>query len=144
MAKKKNIKDVEESKIKTKAKKVKEEKEVKDLEEEEELEETEEIEEVEEDLESEDDEYEEVEDEESEDDDDYAEVKTDKKGKKKKSTKKKEGYFDLVGKELKKVVWPKGSEILKYSLAVIIFCVILCLFFEAVELLAAFLKGWLS
>lgn len=135
MAKKKNIKDVEESKIKTKLKEEKEKEKT------EEVEEVEEIEEVEEDLESEDDEFE---DDETTEADDYDEVKKDKKGKKKKSTKKKEGYFDLVGKELKKVVWPKGSEIFKYSLAVIIFCVILCLFFEAVELFAAFLKGWLS
>ena len=69
--------------------------------------------------------------------------KKEKDSKKKKETKKekKESYMHSVRKELKKVVWPKGGEILKYTLAVIILCVVLALFFAGVELLAAFIKG---
>ncbi len=69
--------------------------------------------------------------------------KKEKDSKKKKVTKKekKESYIHSVRKELKKVVWPKGGDILKYTLAVIILCVVLALFFAGVELLAAFIKG---
>lgn len=109
---------------------------IKDVEAEEKAE-TEEIEdtEVEEDVEV-------LEDEEIETDDDYEEVdkkktkksKEDKESKEKKQTKK-DGYFKQVNKELKKVVWPKGSEIAKYSLAVLVFCAVLCLFFVGISLL---------
>ena len=58
----------------------------------------------------------------------------------KKKANKKEGYLTKVRKELKKVVWPKAGEIAKYTLAVLIFCITLCLFFKAMELLAALLK----
>lgn len=78
------------------------------------------------------------EDEEIEIDEDYEEVdkkaKKDKASKEKKQTKK-DGYFKQVNKELKKVVWPKGSEIVKYSLAVLVFCAVLCLFFVGIKLL---------
>lgn len=116
MAKKKTVKDVE-SVAKTKAKKAKQE----------ELEvETEEIVELE------------VEDASLKE----SKKKTEKSSKKKDTPKeKKEGYIKSVRKELKKVVWPKGGEILKYTLAVIFLCLVLGLFFAGVELLAAFIKG---
>ncbi len=147
MARKKNIKDVEESKIvkkssKSKKEEIKEEEELEEELQEEVEEETLDEEEVDLDNESEDDEYEDAD--EDEDEEDYDVVKKDKNGKKKKSAKKKEGFLELVGKELKKVVWPKIGEIIKYSIAVIIFCVILCLFFEGINLLAAFIKELFS
>ena len=80
-------------------------------------------------------------------DDDYIDdVKEDKKDNKEKETKKKEkekkdGYFKQVSKELKKVVWPSVGDIFKYSLAVIIFCVLLCLFFVGIDLIASLIKG---
>ena len=64
-----------------------------------------------------------------------------KKEKKEAKKEKKESYIHSVRKELKKVVWPKGGEIFKYTLAVIILCLVLALFFAGVELLAAFVKG---
>jgi preprotein translocase SecE subunit len=64
-----------------------------------------------------------------------------KKAKEEKKANKKDGYFSSVGKELKKVVWPDAGEVAKYSLAVIIFCVILVLFFVGVDALASFIKG---
>lgn len=123
MARKKTIKDaLVEEKVKSKDKK-------------EELEEVEEIEEVEdEDLdfdEDYDDEKEEVKEEKKE--------KKDKKEDKKKD--KKDGYFAQVNRELKKVVWPSALDVAKYSLAVIIFCVLLCLFFIGIDLIASFIKG---
>lgn len=83
-------------------------------------------------------------------DDDYIDdVKEDKKDKKdnkekeskKKEKEKKDGYFKQVSKELKKVVWPSVGDIFKYSLAVIIFCVLLCLFFVGIDLIASLIKG---
>ena len=80
-------------------------------------------------------------------DDDYIDdVKEDKKDNKEKENKKKEkekkdGYFKQVSKELKKVVWPSVGDIFKYSLAVIIFCVLLCLFFVGIDLIASLIKG---
>ncbi len=126
MARKKTIKDaLVEEKVKSKDKK-------------EELEEVEEIEEVEdEDLdfdEDYDDEKEEVKEEKKEKKD-----KKDKKEDKKKD--KKDGYFAQVNRELKKVVWPSALDVAKYSLAVIIFCVLLCLFFLGIDLIASFIKG---
>lgn len=54
---------------------------------------------------------------------------------------KKDGYFRSVRKEMKKVVWPKAGEVVKYTLAVIIFCLILIGFFTLVVLLVSFIKG---
>ncbi len=63
----------------------------------------------------------------------------DKAEKKKKSTKDK-----TIMSELKKVVWPKVSEVFKYTLAVLLFCICLVALFKGVELLAALLKELLS
>ena len=49
---------------------------------------------------------------------------------------KKDGMFA----ELKKVVWPSSGSIFKYTLAVILFCAILCGFFTLVYLFASFIK----
>ena len=54
---------------------------------------------------------------------------------------KKDGYFRSVRKEMKKVVWPKAGEVAKYTLAVIIFCLLLVGFFTLVVLLVSFIKG---
>ena len=69
-----------------------------------------------------------------------------------KSQEKKPNFFVNLGKklskflkdtkgELKKVVWPSAGEIAKYSLAVIIFCLILVLFFIGIDALASLIKG---
>lgn len=72
--------------------------------------------------------------------------KEDKKAvkKEKKQKEKKEGFFRKMYKELKKVSWPSAWEVLKYSFAVILFCLIFVGFFKLVELLAAFLKSVVS
>jgi len=53
----------------------------------------------------------------------------------------KEGFFRGVRKELKKVVWPKGGDIVKYTFAVIVMCLLLVGFFTVVQALVAFIKG---
>ena len=55
--------------------------------------------------------------------------------------KKKEGFFKGLRKEMKQVVWPTAGSVLKSTISVILICIFLCLFFEAVALLAAFIKG---
>lgn len=83
------------------------------------------------------------------------EVKTVKKEPKKKNVSKKEvkkvkkqGLFKRIGswiksvfKEVSKVKWPSKKEMLKYSIATIVFVVFFALFFYAIELLMAFLKS---
>ena len=61
----------------------------------------------------------------------------------KKKTKKqpKEKFMVGLKKELKQVKWPTGKEILKYTIATILFCIILVLFFELLNVILAFVKG---
>lgn len=61
--------------------------------------------------------------------------------KKEKNNKPKEKFFEGIKKELKLVKWPSWKEILKYTVATIIFCVILVLFFELLNLIMAYVKG---
>lgn len=74
--------------------------------------------------------------------------------KKKESTKKAEkktkkvGFFKKIGnwiksvfKEVSKVKWPSKKEMLKYSIATIVFVIFFSLFFYAIELLMALLKS---
>lgn len=62
-----------------------------------------------------------------------------KKNKEKKV--KKENYFVGVKSELSKVKWPTKQEVLKYTIATIIFIVVLVIFFVLLSLLMSFVKG---
>lgn len=42
---------------------------------------------------------------------------------------KKEGYFKGVSKELSKVKWPEGKEVLKYTVSTVIFVLVVVGFF---------------
>ena len=64
-------------------------------------------------------------------------VKEQKKNKKGK----KERYFTKVRKELKLVKWPTFKEVLKYSIATIIFVVLICCFFILLNLIMSWIKG---
>ena len=78
------------------------------------------------------------------------EPKKDKKEKAKKDTKKKEvkktvkvkkqGFFKEVKNEMSKVKWPSKKDMVKYSIATIVFVVFFALFFYAIDLLLALLK----
>ncbi len=69
------------------------------------------------------------------------------KGKKKKNTKKKEikdvkpGLFKGVRLELKKVTWPDKKDVFKYSVATLVFCVVVVLFFQLLNLGLSVVKG---
>ena len=63
----------------------------------------------------------------------------DKKPKEKKV--KKESYVKGIKKELKQVKWPDAKEIVKYTIATIVFCIILVAFFELLNVILAYIKG---
>ena len=54
----------------------------------------------------------------------------------------KENYFKGVKKEMALVKWPSGKEVFKNTVATIILCVIVCIFFILLNLGLAFIKGW--
>ncbi len=64
-----------------------------------------------------------------------------KKAMKKKEKKQKESLLKGVKKELKKVTWPSKKDIIKYSIATLVFCIILMLFFQALDFLLSIVKG---
>ena len=70
------------------------------------------------------------------------------KSKKKKSTKKnnnknvnKVGLFKGIRLELKKVTWPSKKDVLKYSVATLVFCVVVVVFFQVLNLGLSVVKG---
>ncbi len=64
-----------------------------------------------------------------------------KKQPKEKKVKNKEGMLKGVKTELKKVTWPSKKEILKYSIATLIFCIVLMVFFQLLDLGLSVIKG---
>lgn len=56
----------------------------------------------------------------------------------------KESYIKKVKKELKLVKWPTAKEVLKYTISTVVFCIILCCLFMALNLLLSVVKGWLA
>lgn len=64
-----------------------------------------------------------------------------KKENKKKNTKKKESFFKGIKLELKKVTWPSKKEVLKYSLATLVFCIVVMAFFQLLDLGLSVIKG---
>ena len=63
-----------------------------------------------------------------------------RKEKTKKSVKK-EGFFKGIKKELKQVRWPSFKDMLKYTIATLVFCIILVAFFEVLNIIMAIIKG---
>lgn len=57
----------------------------------------------------------------------------------KEEKKKKEGYFKSVRKELKQVTWPSKKEMLKYSVATIVFVLIMSILAFLIQAGYAFL-----
>lgn len=64
-----------------------------------------------------------------------------KKQNKSMKVKNKESYLKGVRKELKQVKWPSFKEIIKYTFATVVFCIILVLFFELIKLGMAYVRG---
>ena len=72
-------------------------------------------------------------------------VKKASKPKTKKEVKKtpKESYLKSVKKEMALVKWPTWKEVLKNTIATVVFCAIVCIFFILLNLLLSVIKGWL-
>ncbi len=71
-------------------------------------------------------------------------MKKDKDVKKKKTNKKKqkkESFFKGIKLELKKVSWPDKKDIIKYSLATLLFCIVVVVFFQLLNLGLSVVKG---
>lgn len=60
---------------------------------------------------------------------------------KKKETKKREPYFKAVKSELKKVKWPSRKEVLKYTMATIVFILLFVILFALLNLGMSAIKG---
>ena len=71
-------------------------------------------------------------------------IKSKTKDSKTKSSKNKESYFKNLKKEIKMVKWPSGKEIIKYTGATIVFCIILIGVFECLDLILAYIKEFFS
>ena len=69
------------------------------------------------------------------------EVKT-KKTKSNKASKKKDPFMKSVASEMKKVVFPSFKEIMKYTAATIIMCIVLVAFFLLLNYGLHLIKGW--
>lgn len=55
----------------------------------------------------------------------------------------KESYLKGVKKEMSLVKWPTFKEIIKYTIATIIMCIVICGFFLLLNLILSLIKGWL-
>ena len=63
------------------------------------------------------------------------------KNKKSKNTKTKKGYLKAVKTEMSKVVWPKRKEVIKYTIATVVFIIIFVGFFLLLNLGLSVIKG---
>ena len=50
----------------------------------------------------------------------------------------------LNDKEMKLVRWPKKEEVIKYTIATLVFVIFFALFFAGLDLLSALVKGWFN
>ena len=67
-----------------------------------------------------------------------------KKVKKEKKTKNKEGFFKNLKKEISMVKWPDGKDLIKYTIATIVMCIILVLFFQFLDVILAYIKEFFN
>ena len=51
------------------------------------------------------------------------------------------GYFNGVKKEISRIRWTKGKELLKYSVAAVSFVLIFCVYFYVIDVLIALLRS---
>ena len=66
---------------------------------------------------------------------------TTKKKKAKTTKKKKESILKGVKLEMKKVTWPSKKDIIKYSVATLVFCIVVMVFFQLLNLGLSVIKG---
>ena len=61
--------------------------------------------------------------------------------KEKKKKVKNEGTWKGLKQELKKVTWPNKKDVFKYSMATLVFCFVVMLFFQLLDLGLSVVKG---
>ena len=71
-------------------------------------------------------------------------VKKVKTVKKENSKSPKESYLKGVKKEMKLVKWPSFKEVVKYTIATVGLCLVVCGFFLLLNLLLSLVKGWVK
>ena len=54
---------------------------------------------------------------------------------------KKPGFLKETGTEMKKVSWPSSKDVFKYTMATLVFCLIVVGFFQLLNLALAVIKG---
>ena len=64
--------------------------------------------------------------------------------KKNKEKKQKEGLFKGIKLELKKVSWPDKKDVIKYSIATLVFCIVIVVFFQLLNFGLSVVKGVLN
>lgn len=64
-----------------------------------------------------------------------------KKVKTRKNKSKKESLLKGIRKEMKKVTWPDKKDVIKYSVATLVFCIVIMLFFQVLDLGLSVVKG---
>ena len=61
--------------------------------------------------------------------------------KKNKEKKQKESFFKGIKLELKKVSWPDKKDVIKYSVATLVFCIVIVVFFQLLNFGLSVVKG---
>lgn len=74
---------------------------------------------------------------------DTKEVKKETKEKKKSIFSRIVGYFKGVRKEISRIRWTKGKEMLKYSVAAVSFILFFCVYFYVIDVLVALIRSYL-
>ena len=54
---------------------------------------------------------------------------------------KKEPYLKSVRNEMKLVKWPTWKEVLKYTIATVVLCLVVCVFFLLLNFILSYIKG---
>ena len=73
-----------------------------------------------------------------------AKEKAIKEKKIKEKKEKKDSYLKEVSTEMKKVSWPTRKDVIKYTFATILFCLVISGFFQLLQLGLSFVKGLFS
>ncbi len=67
-----------------------------------------------------------------------------KKAKKTKKEKKGESFGKSLKKEISLIKWPEGKDLVKYTIATIVLCIILILFFQFLDVILAYIKEFFN
>jgi len=72
------------------------------------------------------------------------EIKKETPKTKEKKSETKDSFFKNLKLELSKVKWPESKNIVKYTIATLVFVIVLALFFEGLNFIQALIRGLFS